>query len=97
MEELTGGFWEILSDTLDKCLLGNISAGKWLTKAGKKLQEQTIVFNAPTPLTNFEIEKYFENEKRFNCDFSINNLPSRIEDVVCSTNLDEYLKIKLIG
>lgn len=49
------------------------------------------------PLTNFEIEKYFENEKRFNCDYSINNLPSRIEDVVCSTNLDEYLKIKLIG
>ena len=37
MEELTGGFWETLSDTLDKCLLGNISAGKWLTKAGKKL------------------------------------------------------------
>ena len=49
------------------------------------------------PLTNFEIEKYFENEKGFNCDYSINNLPSRIEDVVCSTNLDEYLKIKLIG
>ena len=31
----------------------------------------------PHPLTNFEIQKYFENEPRFNCVFSRDNLPKR--------------------
>ena len=29
----------------------------------------------PHPLTNFEIQKHFENERRFNVVFSKNNLP----------------------
>ena len=29
----------------------------------------------PHPLTNFEIENYYENEPRFNGVFSKNNLP----------------------
>ena len=27
------------------------------------------------PLTNFEIQKYYENESKFNGDYSRNNLP----------------------
>ena len=29
----------------------------------------------PHPLTNFEMQKYYQNEPRFNGVFSINNLP----------------------
>ena len=32
---------------------------------------------APHPLTNFEIQKYYENEPRFNGVFSRNNLPKK--------------------
>ena len=32
----------------------------------------------PCPLTNFEIQKYYENEPRFNGIYSRNNLPKKI-------------------
>ena len=32
------------------------------------------------PLTNFEIQKYYENEPRFNGAFSRDNLPKKIKD-----------------
>ena len=32
------------------------------------------------PLTNFEIEKYYQNETRFNGVFSRNNLTEKIKD-----------------
>ena len=31
----------------------------------------------PHPLTNFEIQEYYENEPRFNGVFSIDNLPQK--------------------
>ena len=34
----------------------------------------------PYCLTNFKIQKYYENEPRFNGVFSINNLPLKIKD-----------------
>ena len=42
----------------------------------------------PHPLTNFEIEKY-QNEPRFNCFYSRNNL-LKIKDGVYVINFDEY-------
>ena len=33
----------------------------------------------PHPLTNFEIQKYYENESRFNVVFSRDNLPKKIK------------------
>ena len=44
----------------------------------------------PHPLTNFEIQKYYKNEPRFNGVFSRNNLPKKIKDGVYIINLDEY-------
>ena len=41
----------------------------------------------PHPLTNFEIEKYYENESRFNGAFSRDNLP-KIKDETYIINLD---------
>ena len=45
------------------------------------------------PLTNFEIQKYYQNEFRFYGVYSRNNLP-KMKDGTYVINLDEY---KLIG
>ena len=42
------------------------------------------------PLTNFEIQKYYENKPRFNGVFSRDNLPKKIRDGAYVINLDEY-------
>ena len=47
----------------------------------------------PHPLTNFEIQKYYENESRFNGVYSRDNLPNKIKDGAYVINLDEYLDI----
>ena len=47
----------------------------------------------PHPLTNFEIQKYYKNEPRFNCVFSRNNLPKKIKDGAYIINLDEYANV----
>ena len=41
------------------------------------------------PLTNFEIQKYYENEPKYNGVYSRNNL-SKIKDGAYIVNLDEY-------
>ena len=46
----------------------------------------------PHPLTNFEIEKYYQKEPKFNCVYSRNNLP-KIMNVPYVINLDEYESI----
>ena len=45
---------------------------------------------SPHPLRNFEIQKYYENEPRFNGVFSKDNLPKKIKDGAYVINLDEY-------
>ena len=40
------------------------------------------------PLTNFEIQKYYQNESRFNGVYSRDNLP-KIKDEAYVKNLDE--------
>ena len=47
---------------------------------------------SPHPLTNFEIQKYYENERKFNGAYSRDNLPE-IKDAAYVTNLDEYSDI----
>ena len=44
------------------------------------------------PLTNFEIQKYYQNEPRFNGVYSRDNLP-KIKDGAYVINLDEYSNI----
>ena len=43
----------------------------------------------PHPLTNFEIQKYYENETRFTGVYSRNNLPEKIKDGTYVINLDK--------
>ena len=47
----------------------------------------------PHPLTNFEIQRYYENEHRFNGVYSRNNLPKKIKDGAYVINLDEYADV----
>ena len=47
----------------------------------------------PHSLTNFEIQKYYQNEPRFNGVFSRNNLPKTIKDGAYLINLDEYADV----
>ena len=83
-----GGFLSMLLDTLDTSLLGNILAGKGMNKTGEeflragygssiKSKEFLIL---PHPLTNFEIQRYYQNEPRFNGVYSRDNLPDKIKD-----------------
>ena len=46
----------------------------------------------PHPLTNFDIQKYYQNESRFNGVYSRDNLP-KIKDGAYVTNLDGYYDI----
>ena len=46
----------------------------------------------PHPLTNFKIQKYYQNEPRFNGVYSRDNLP-KIKDGVYVINLNEYSNI----
>ena len=47
----------------------------------------------PHPLTNFEIQKYYKNESKFDGVYSRDNLPDKIKDVEYIINLDEYSDI----
>ena len=47
----------------------------------------------PHPLTNFEIQMYYQNEPWFNGPFSRNSLPKKIKDGTYITNLDEYADV----
>ena len=47
----------------------------------------------PHTLFNFEIQKYYKNEPRFNCVFSRNNLPKKTKDGVYIINLDECANV----
>ena len=47
----------------------------------------------PHPLTNFEIQKYYQNEPRFNGAYFRKNLPKKIKDGAYVINLDEYADV----
>ena len=45
------------------------------------------------PLTNFEIQKFYKNQLKFNGVYSRNNLHNKIKDGAYVINLDEYSDI----
>ena len=87
------GFLNMSWGTLGASLLGNLLAGKCTVIAG----EATITAGhgfliPPHPLTNFEIQKYYQNEPKFNGVYSRNILP-KIKDEAYVINLDEFKSI----
>ena len=67
------------------------------TREEKEYFEQVIdpnwIFNNTSSLTNFEIQKCYQNEPRFKEVYSRNNLPKKIKDGACVINLDGYSDI----
>ena len=58
----------------------------------KEQLEQLRIFNLPDPLTNFQIQKYYQNEPKFTGVYSRHNLP-KIKDGEYVINLDECKSI----
>ena len=84
----------MLLGTLDASLLGNLLTGKGTIRAGEGTVRAGQDFLIPLyPLANFEIQKYYQNESKFNVVYSRNNL-SKIKDGEYVINLVEY---ELIG
>ena len=48
------------------------------------------------PLTNFEIQKYYQNEPKFNGAYSRDNLPDKIKDETYLINLHKYSDIRTL-
>ena len=48
---------------------------------------------SPHSLTNFEIQKYYQNEPKFNDVYSRTNL-TKLKDGTCVINLDEFKSIE---
>ena len=102
VKEQKGGLLSMLLGTLGARLLANMLAGKGINRAGegfirggyrsKKKKKGFLI--PPHPLTNFEIQKYYQNEPRFNGVYSGDNLPDKIKDVIYVINLDEYSNIR---
>ena len=86
-KEHKGGFLSMLLGTLGASLLGILSAGKGIVRTGSGNKKGKGIVRAGTgklgflmlshPLTNFEIQRYYENESRFNDVLSRNNLPKK--------------------
>ena len=94
-KEQKGGFLSISLGTLQVSLLGNMLAGKRVTRAGGgtvRVGYGSILI-PPHPLTNFEIQMYYQNEPRFNGVYSRDNLPNKIIDGASVINLDEHSDI----
>ena len=47
----------------------------------------------PHPLSNFEIQNYYQNEPRFNGVYSIDNLLNKTKDGAYVINFDQYSDI----
>ena len=106
-KEQKGGFLSMLLGTLGASLLGDILSkglsGKGVIRAGegtiragygsKRPFYKNFLTLPPHLLTNFEIQKYYQNEPRFNGVFSRDNLPNNIKNGAYVINLDEYRDI----
>ena len=57
------------------------------------LVSKTKILMLPDPLTNFEIQKYYQNEPRCNGVYSRDNLLDKIKDETYVINLDEHSDI----
>ena len=79
----------LLGDILSKDLSGRgvIRAGEGTIRAGYGSKRASLknFLTPPHPLTNFEIQEYYQNEF-----FSRDNLPNSIKNGAYVTNLDEY-------
>ena len=72
-----GEFLSILLDTLGESLLKRNKKGKEIVRVGYGNKIVNIFSMPPHPLTNVEIQNFYQNEPRFNGIFSRDNLPKK--------------------
>ena len=89
--EQKGGFLGMLFGTLGASLLGNLLTGQGKLRAGYRNEKKILV--PPHPLTNFEIQKYDQNEPWFNGVYSRDNFHKRIKYRAYGINLDVYADV----
>ena len=65
--------------------------GKGIVRAGYGKKMGFLML--PRPLKNFEIQKYYQNEPRFNGVYSRNNLSKKIKDGAYMINPDEHVDV----
>ena len=84
----------MLSGTLGASLLGNILERKeeLAMEIKDKIMKKKKIFNAASSCTNFEMQKSYQNEPRFNGVYSRDNL-HKIKDGAYIINIDEYSDI----
>ena len=73
----TGGHFKI--NLTRKFIIRERNCKSWLWK-----QKRFLV--KPHTLTNFEIQEYYQNDPKFNCVYSGNNLPKNKEWGLCDTS-----------
>ena len=82
-----GGFLPMLFGTLAASMLGSALTGKEVIRAGEgTIRAGEMLLH---PLTNFEIQKCYQNKPKLNGIYSRNNL-SKANDGTYIINLDEY-------
>ena len=98
-KEKKDGFLDMLLGKLGDILLWNLLAGKGVICAGERAPatsrcnfSRTGFLMPSHPLTSFEIQKFCQNETKFNGVYSRNNLP-KINDGAYVINMDEYKSI----
>ena len=79
----------MLLGTLVAALLRNLLSGKGTIRAGEDTIRAGQFLMPPHRLTNLEIQKYYQNETKFNGVYSRNNL-TQITDGTYVINLDEF-------
>ena len=47
----------------------------------------------PHPITNLNIQRHYQNENKFNQNYSCDKLPDKIKDETNSKNLDRYANV----
>ena len=83
----------MLLDTLGESLLDDIVAGKGTNRAGEGSIIVGYGSSKVIQIISNEIQKYYQNEPRFNGVYSRDNLPDKIKDGAYVINLDEYSDI----
>ena len=74
-------------------LLGTLGVSLLDDLLTKNLSGGGVIRVTPHPLTNFEIQAYYQNESRFIGVCSRDNLPDKLKDGGYVINLDEYYDI----
>ena len=87
VKEQKGGFLSMLLGTLGASLLGNLLTGKGTIRVGEGTIEAGQDFFMPPHLfINFEIQKYYQNEPKFNGVYLRNNLPKIKDGIALCVN-----------